>query len=293
LPTPATGVFIAIVTHRSAALALVLAWATAAPLATPLVAQPVDTAKVSTEPLFTKRDLWMAGGFVATTIALYPADRSLARSIQRDPLQDNHFLRESADFFDFMGTKGSVYIGVSMYAVGRMARIERMADLGLHGTEALFLAQSLVRLVKGLAGRARPVLDIDDPRSFKLGRGFGDGADNYRSFPSGHAGMAFAAAAAVTSETSKWWPNSAWYVAPLMYGGATMVAISRMYDNRHWASDVIMGAAIGTFSGLKIVRYHHSHPNNRIDRWLLSTSVIPDGRGAVRLTVTVFPARSS
>ena len=273
------------VMHRTVALAAVWAWTTAAALASAVVAQPVDTTKVSTEPLFTMRDLWIAGGFVATTIALYPADRALARSIQRDPLQDNHFLNESADFFDFMGTKGSVYIGVSMYTLGRLTRIERMADLGLHGTEALFLAQSLVKLVKGLAGRARPQLDIEDPRSFKLGRGFGD-QDDYRSFPSGHSGMAFAAAAAVTSETSRWWPKSTWYVAPLMYGGATMVAISRMYDNRHWASDIVMGAAIGTFSGLKIVRYHHSHPNNRIDRWLLSTSVIPDGRGAVLIAVT-------
>jgi membrane-associated phospholipid phosphatase len=257
-----------------------------APLPRPVAAQPVDTAKVSTDPLFTGRDLWIAGGFVLTTIALYPADRALAREIQRDPLQNNHFLKESADFFDFMGTKGSVYIGVSMYAVGRVARIDRMADLGLHGTEALYLAQTLVKLVKGLAGRARPQLDIDDPRSFKLGRGFRD-EDNYRSFPSGHAGMAFAAAAAVTTETSRWWPKSTWYVAPVMYGGAALVAISRMYDNRHWASDVIMGAAIGTFSGLKVVRYHHSHPNNRIDRWLLSTSVIPGARGGVVLVATL------
>jgi membrane-associated phospholipid phosphatase len=253
----------------------------------PLTAQPSDTSsKVSTEPLFTARDLWIAGGFALATVALYPADRALAREIQRDPLQNNHFLNESSDFFDFMGTKGSVYIGVSMYAVGRVARIERLADLGLHGTEALYLAQTLVKLVKGLAGRARPQFDIENPRSFKLGRGFGD-QDVYRAFPSGHSGMAFAAAAAVTSETSKWWPKSTWYIGSVMYGGAGLVAISRMYDNRHWASDVLMGAAIGTFSGLKVVRYHHTHPNNRIDRWLLSTSVIPDGAGRVMIVVSV------
>jgi membrane-associated phospholipid phosphatase len=272
---------------RTVTVAVALAWASAAaPLTSPVAAQPVDTTKVSTEPLFTVRDLWIAGGFVLATVALYPADRALAREIQRDPLQDNRFLNESADFFNFMGTKGSVYIGASMYVVGRVARIERMADLGLHGTEALFLAQTLVKLVKGLAGRARPQLDVDDPRSFKLGRGFGD-EHNYRSFPSGHAGMSFAAAAAVTSETSKWWPKATWYIAPVMYGGAALVAISRMYDNQHWASDVIMGAAIGTFSGLKVVRYHHSHPNNRLDRWLLSTSIMPDRRGAALIVVTV------
>ena len=48
-----------------------------------------------------------------------------------------------------------------------------------------------------------------------------------------------------------------------------------MYDNRHWASDVIMGAAIGTFAGTKVVRYHRTHPDNRLDRWLLNASVSP------------------
>lgn len=273
-------------TNCAVAALCVVVGSTIAPFATPLAAQPADTSTVSTEPLFTQRDLLIAGGFVAATVALYPADRALAREIQRDPLQNNHFLTESADFFDFMGTKGSVYIGTSMYVVGRIARIDRMADLGLHGTESLYLAQTLVKLVKGLAGRARPAVDIDDPRSFKLGRGFRD-QDHYRSFPSGHSGMAFAAAAAVTSETSKWWPKSTWYIAPVMYGGAALVAVSRMYDNRHWASDVVLGAAIGTFSGLKVVRYHHTHPNNRIDRWLLSTTVIPGGRGAALIVVTV------
>ena len=60
-----------------------------------------------------------------------------------------------------------------------------------------------------------------------------------------------------------------------MYGGATLVGLSRMYNNAHWASDVALGAAIGTFSGIKVVRYSHAHPNNFIDRALLHTSIAP------------------
>lgn len=89
----------------------------------------------------------------------------------------------------------------------------------------------------------------------------------------------------MTSETSKWWPNPTWYIAPLMNAGATLIAVSRMYDSKHWASDVVMGPAIGTFAGMKVVQYHHSHPGNRIDEWLLQPSVqkTPDGQVALGL----------
>ncbi len=250
-------------------------------------AQPADTTHISRAPLFTAKDAWIAAGFVAGAIALHPADRYFARKLQTPNNQENRFLRDAASGFRFMGTPGSTIIGVSMYAVGRVARVDKMADLGLHGTEALLVAQQAVGLIKGIAGRARPAVSIDDERSFVLNRGFRKNSDLYRSFPSGHSAMGFAAAAAVTSETSKWWPNSTWYIAPVMYGGATLIAASRMYNNKHWASDVVIGAAIGTFAGTKVVQYHHSHPGNRIDKWLLRPSVqkLPDGQVALGLTV--------
>lgn len=55
----------------------------------------------------------------------------------------------------------------------------------------------------------------------------------------------------------------------LFYGGASMVGLSRMYNNMHWASDVVAGAAIGTIFGLKVVKYTHSHPDNAIDSKLI------------------------
>ena len=70
-----------------------------------------------------------------------------------------------------------------------------------------------------------------------------------------------------------------------MFGGASMVGVARLYSNAHWASDVVMGAGIGTLTGLKVFRYNHlTHENNRANRWLLTAipNVSPslDGRGA-------------
>jgi len=52
-----------------------------------------------------------------------------------------------------------------------------------------------------------------------------------------------------------------------------------MFNNRHWASDVITGAAIGTFAGLKVVQWQHTHPGNRIDRIFLGATVGPGAQG--------------
>lgn len=145
------------------------------------------------------------------------------------------------------------------------------------------LAEGMGAVLKRVLGRARPyVSGATDPDNFSLGAGFSTG--DRRSFPSGHTYTAFAAAAAVTSEMRRWSKSSTWIVAPVMYGGATMVGLSRMYHNQHWASDIVLGAAIGTFSGLKVVHYLHENTNNRLDRILLQSTIVPlDATGGTRI----------
>jgi membrane-associated phospholipid phosphatase len=83
-----------------------------------------------------------------------------------------------------------------------------------------------------VVGRSRPYnTGGKDPDVFKLGKGFSSG--DYASFPSGHTSTAFAVAGAVTNETTRWWPKSAWIIGRLMYGGATTVGLSRMYHSKH------------------------------------------------------------
>jgi len=141
--------------------------------------------------------------------------------------------------------------------------------------------------------RARPYVDTisPNPDDFQLLRGFKRG-ESYRSFPSGHTLAAFAAAAAVSAETSRWWSWASYTIGPLMYGGAAAVGVSRMYNNRHWASDVILGAALGTFAGTKVVRYHATHPGNRIDKWLINASFSPSNPGQLSLSILPVIGRS-
>jgi membrane-associated phospholipid phosphatase len=99
--------------------------------------------------------------------------------------------------------------------------------------------------------------------------------------------VAFAAAASVTSEVAHLWPGHTALVAPVLYGGATLVGVGRMYHDKHWASDVALGAGIGIFSGLKVVRYAHDHPDNYFDRMLLHASIAPDAHGRTALGLTI------
>ncbi len=241
-----------------------------------------DSATVkANKRLFTRRDLVMATVWTTATIALMPLDRHLAKKLQDSSVQANRFFKQAATGVEVIATPGAYYIGGSLYLLGRIARRPRIADLGWHGLEAVVMGEVTSYTIKGLVGRARPLVRIDQPSDFKFGRGFSN--QQMRSFPSGHATTAFAAAAAVTDETTLWWPNSTWVVGPLMYGGATLVAVSRMYHNRHWASDIAVGALIGTFSGKKVVLASHSNPGNVIDRVMLGGFIAPSEFGDLKI----------
>lgn len=67
---------------------------------------------------------------------------------------------------------------------------------------------------------------------------------NYNSFPSGHTAQAFAAATFLSQEYQDrfpWMPYAA-------YGLASTVGMMRMANNRHYISDVLLGAGIGILS---------------------------------------------
>jgi len=245
-------------------------------------APPSDSARRPV--LFARADPWILGGFIAGAAAIRPFDRQIANEIREPDAQDNHFAAHAAKVFNFLGSPGSLIGGVALYGVGRIGHFERVADLGLHGTEAIVVSAGITYVIKGLAGRQRPShAGVNDPDDFSFGGGFTSGGAS--SFPSGHATAAFAVATVVTLETHRWWPRSTWYIAPMMFGGASLVGVARLYTNAHWASDVIMGAGIGTLTGLKVFRYNHvTSRSNRANRWLLTAvpTVSPsiDGRGA-------------
>jgi membrane-associated phospholipid phosphatase len=250
-------------------------------------AQPDTTPKVPAR-FFTRRDAYTAAAFAATTVAMLPLDVRIARGLQDSTRQASRFLHNATRGFNTLGDPGAIVISFGAYALGRVAHQDRLADIGLHTTEAIAFASTVTYLVKGTAGRARPNQNVRRSSDFRIGSGFG--SNSRSSFPSGHTTAAFAAASAVTEELAHSRPGSQWVVGPVLYGAAALVGGARMYDNKHWASDVVLGAAVGTFSGWKLVVYNHEHPGNRMDRLFLRPTVGGSPSGGLALGFTV-PAR--
>jgi hypothetical protein len=251
------------------------------------ISSPADTSHSQKQaPFFTFGDVVLAGVFAGATVIAAPLDRHLALQLTAPGNQANRFLAKNTPRVETLTSPGAYIIGASLYTIGKIGGYDRLADLGWHGTESVLFAQGITWFFKGVVGRGRPFLsEGKDPDDFHFGKGFSSG--DWSSFPSGHTSTAFAVAAAVTNETARWQPHAAWIVGPLMYVGATSVGLSRMYHNVHWGSDVAIGAAIGTFSGRKITQYAHGHPGNRLDHFILRTSVVPDGHGGLLLAYSL------
>lgn len=148
--------------------------------------------------------------------------------------------------------------------------------------EALLLTNVVSQAIRGPFGRARPYVTHDENNSeFHVRKGFT--SYDYRSLPSLHAASAFAAASALTAEMEEHHSGMTHVVSPLLFTAALVPGFTRMYLDQHWASDVAMGAFVGTFLGAKVVHHAHGNPRNRLDRMLLGATVQPLEHGGVAL----------
>ena len=132
-----------------------------------------------------------------------------------------------------------------IYAWGRLEDQPKVSHLGMDLLQAQILTEMLVEPIKYATNRERP-----------------DGS-NHRSFPSGHAAVTFAGATVLERHLG-------WRKSLLGYTIASYVAASRLHDNRHYLSDVVFGAAVGSIAGRTVV--HHAS-----DYWAFTPMSVPGG----------------
>lgn len=224
-------------------------------------------AALGERPVPVLHDVAVGAAFFAGAAAISPFDSRLAVAAQRPWVQRSTVLRDGANVFDAVGNPGTIIVTLGLFGGGWLAHDRNVAALGLHSGEAFVLSGAITELLGGFSGRARPLVDIHHPGQFAFGKGFR--ADPWSSLPSEHVTASFALASVAGAEASRRWPHAARWITPAAYTIASMVGLARVYKNKHWASDVLTGAGIGTATGLLVVHYTEAYPNNVVDRWLL------------------------
>ncbi|HET9731033.1 MAG TPA: phosphatase PAP2 family protein [Acidimicrobiia bacterium] len=234
---------------------------------------------------FTSRDLVSTGVAAAVTVGIMQFDKKIARWTQTPSVHGSSTRANAVNSLTKINETPLGIASVLTYGIGRLTGSKTTADVGLHWAEALFMTDVISEAIRGPIGRARPRVSPDDPFNFKFWGGFTD--FDRRAFPSLHSAVGFATAAALLGEIRERHPSATWYAGPLLYTFAVIPGATRMYLNQHWASDVFAGAFVGQLIGSRVVHYAHTHKRTKLDRALLATSVMPDGYGGTRVTVSL------
>lgn len=170
---------------------------------------------------------WLVAG-TAASLAIHPADHYL-----NDHLSSSDTAKDVLRAGRYIGAL-PVLLGTSVttYLVGRARSSRRGQHLGMDLIESTLLAEGMTQLIKVAVRRERPIRD-DGTRA----SGF--------AFPSGHSAGTFAAATVLQQHLG-------WKWAVPTYLTASYVAMSRLADDRHWASDVVAGATEGIIVGRSV-----------------------------------------
>ncbi len=244
----------------------------------PVATHPSDTTGA---PFFRSQDITLIAAAVVLSGEVSQRDTKIAHYFRSSSVQggDSTLVKRLTKVNESTLTAAAL-LG---YGVGRLTHSATLTDVSAHVGESVLLTSIVSQAIRGPFGRARPYVTKDDNNSdFHVGKGFT--SYDYRSLPSLHSASAFAVASALTTEMSERNVGARWIVGPLLYGAATIPGLTRMYLDQHWASDVVLGAFTGAFLGAKVVHHAHANRRNRLDRFLLGASVLPDGRGGAALS---------
>jgi len=136
--------------------------------------------------------------------------------------------------------------GLCLY--GLISGDKKSESTGLIGVEALLINGVITLVAKNVFNRQRPSASHEeDPYNW-----YGPfGKEYHGAFPSGHTSSAFTFAAILANSY-----KDIWWIPYTAYSLATLTALSRLHDAKHWPSDVVFGAALGYGVGSLVYNNH-------------------------------------
>lgn len=199
-------------------------------------------------PLEIKQKGWLKGAaIVAGTIGMSFLDKPIQRSsvdfINKNPGTD--------DISGAITNIGGIYQGAVFAMVatwGFAFKNPKLRTTTALASQSYITSMFWSYLFKNLSGRLRP----NHPSySNKLNGPF---YTSNSSFPSQHTTLAFAAARVYAME----YKNKP--IVPIVsYSVASLISLSRLTENKHWATDIIAGALLGYACGTQVVNNYHRY----------------------------------
>lgn len=200
---------------------------------------------------FGSRETYELLGYgLAGSLSVKALDRPIATSHFNRELFEGGFVDDAFEPGKILGS-AAVQIGsaAAVYGIGKLSRHPALAALGRDLVRAQMLTQGVTQLIKYSVRRQRP-----------------DGSGR-SSFPSGHVSGTFATATVLHR-------HYGWKAGVPAFGVASYVAASRVNENRHFLSDLILGAAIGLAAGRSVTFDRGS------TRFELAPAIVPGGVAA-------------
>jgi membrane-associated phospholipid phosphatase len=221
-----------------------------------------DLKQAFTKPFhMTSRDWITTGKFVIVAGSLALLDEPVQHKALQLRNQSSTLRTVSKQVTNFGGPY-EAYTLAALGAYGYIFHNDKMQTTTWLATQAYITGGAIESVLKFVSGRQRPY--ITDSTKVQAEPTFygpfykppkdANGKTTNSSFPSGHTTVAFAAATVFAMEY-----HNKPLVPVLAYSAATLIGLSRITENKHWATDVLTGAAVGYLTGKLVVNNYHRY----------------------------------
>lgn len=190
------------------------------------------------QPFGWGKDQWItAGGALVFTASMVSLDEAINQPMTNWNTQFAENFGKAGDIIGGLPVQAG--ITGSALLIGQLTKSKGLLHFGLDNLQAQAFTGAMALLFKNLSHRARP--ETGEGAFSWYGPFQQWGNDSYESFFSGHTALSFSTANMIFMHSGK-----KWWVGVLGFGTATAVGISRMQQQKHWSSDVVLGAIMGT-----------------------------------------------
>jgi hypothetical protein len=188
---------------------------------------------------------WLKLGLIgAGTFIVMQVDQPVREMFQRNP---DYIKSAPIEFGRYWGELYSPFIiAGSLGTYGLIKNNSSIQKLGFEIFQSTVYTEAIVALLKYSLGRARPYMNQGK-------NSFGNLYllnEDYQSLPSSHTAIAFSLSTILSKNAQTDFMKIAAYLP------AALTAISRVYQDQHWASDVFLGGIIGYVVGDWVTSQH-------------------------------------